>query len=180
MEIYHNGDKYIIKTAAGTYAAGEDLARYPHWRPVVNSHKFAPVATFTKKDFAAFQKTATKIAAGIPNNYFLYDATEGTPRIISYNYDKQSRYAANLTASNVSPFFVGLSAAVVSRVVLTGKNITMYASDESHSILFIDDAISVQYVQFSWPSALADKSSTLLFSYFISSTILPLWWTVWW
>ena len=88
VEIYHNGDKYIIKTAAGTSAAGEDLARYPDWRAVVNSHEFAPVATFSKKDFAAFQKTATKIAAGIPYNLFLYDATEGTPKIISYNYNK--------------------------------------------------------------------------------------------
>lgn len=146
VEIYHNGEKYIIKTAFATSAAGEDLAKYPNWRAVVNSHKFAPVATYSKKNFAEFQKTATKIAAGIPNNFFLYDSTEGTPRIISYNDNKQAKYAANLTASNVSPFFAGLSAAAISRVVMIGKNITMYASDESHSIIFLDDAGGVNLV----------------------------------
>ena len=146
VEIYHNGEKYIIKTAFATSAAGDDLAKYPNWRAVVNSHKFAPVATYSKKNFAEFQKTATKIAAGIPNNFFLYDSTEGTPRIISYNDNKQAKYAANLTASNVFPFFAGLSAAAISRVVMIGKNITMYASDESHSIIFLDDAGGVNLV----------------------------------
>ena len=139
VDIYTDGKRYVIKTAtAAATVDPADLGRYPNWRGCVPSNR-KHVATFTKKEFSNLQKTATKITKDINNSFFVYESCNGAARILSYNESKQSDYNATFDAQDVAPAYAGLSAANLSRLVMTGKTIKMYYENQAQSIIFIDD-----------------------------------------
>ena len=139
VDIYTDGKRYVIKTAtAAATVDPADMGRYPNWRGCVPSNR-KHVATFTKKEFSNLQKTATKITKEINNSFFVYESCNGAARILSYNESKQSIYNATIDAQEVAPAYLGLSAARLSRLVMTGKTIKMYYENQAQSIIFIDD-----------------------------------------
>ena len=139
VEIYTDGKRYVIKTAtAAATVDPADMGRYPNWRGCVPSNR-KHVATFSKKEFSNLQKTATKITKGINDNFFVYESCNGAARILSYNESKQSNYNVTFDAQEVAPAYLGLSAALLSRLVMTGKTIKMYYENQAQSIIFIDD-----------------------------------------
>ena len=139
VDIYTDGKRYVIKTAtAAATVDPADMGRYPNWRGCVPSNR-KHVATFTKKEFSNLQKTATKITKDINDNFFVYESCNGAARILSYNESKQSNYNATFDAQDVAPAYLGLSAAQLSRLVMTGKTIKMYYENQAQSIIFIDD-----------------------------------------
>lgn len=139
VDIYTDGKRYVIKTAtAAATVDPADMGRYPNWRGCVPSNR-KHVATFSKKEFSNLQKTATKITKDINDNFFVYESCNGAARILSYNESKQSNYNATFDAQDVAPAYAGLSAATLSRLVMTGKTIKMYYENQAQSIIFIDD-----------------------------------------
>ena len=139
VDIYTDGKRYVIKTAtAAATVDPADMGRYPNWRGCIPSNR-KHVATFSKKEFSNLQKTATKITKDINDNFFVYESCNGAARILSYNESKQSNYNATFDAQEVAPAYLGLSAAPLSRLVMTGKTIKMYYENQAQSIIFIDD-----------------------------------------
>lgn len=139
VDIYTDGKRYVIKTAtAAATVDPADMGRYPNWRGCIPSNR-KHVATFTKKEFSNLQKTATKITKDINDNFFVYESCNGAARILSYNESKQSNYNATFDAQDVAPAYLGLSAAQLSRLVMTGKTIKMYYENQAQSIILIDD-----------------------------------------
>ena len=139
VDIYTDGKRYVIKTAtAAATVDPADMGRYPNWRGCIPSNR-KHVATFSKKEFSNLQKTATKITKDINDNFFVYESCNGAARILSYNESKQSNYNVTFDAQDVAPAYLGLSAALLSRLVMTGKTIKMYYENQAQSIIFIDD-----------------------------------------
>ena len=139
VDIYTDGKRYVIKTAtAAATVDPADMGRYPNWRGCIPSNR-KHVATFSKKEFSNLQKTANKITKDINENFFVYESCNGAARILSYNESKQSNYNVTFDAQDVAPAYLGLSAALLSRLVMTGKTIKMYYENQAQSIIFIDD-----------------------------------------
>ena len=85
ITIYKSANKYIIKTA--TESAEEIEGNYPNWQNVLKSFKLAPVATFSKKEITALQKTADKITKGMTPRLFVYNSTSGAPILCAVDFD---------------------------------------------------------------------------------------------
>ena len=137
ITIYKNGDKYIIKTATET--ADEIEGKYPNWQNVLNSCKLAPVATFSKKEMSALQKTAAKVTKGIYTPFFVYNSTSGAPVLSAIDFDYNKKNVITASATNVRPAVFGLSSENLARVPVVGTEYTLYYLDRSHFIAFKDN-----------------------------------------
>ena len=137
ITIYKNGDKYIIKTA--TESAEEIEGKYPTWRNLLKSCKLAPVATFSKKEMSALQKTAAKVTKGIYTPFFVYNSTSGAPVLSAIDFDYNKKNVITASATNVRPAVFGLSSENLARVPVVGAEYTLYYLDRSHFIAFKDN-----------------------------------------
>ena len=137
ITIYKNGDKYRIKTA--TESAEEIEGNYPNWQNVLKSFKLAPVATFSKKEITALQKTADKITKGMTPRLFVYNSTSGAPILCAVDFDYNKKNVITASAENVRPAVFGLLYENLARVPVVGAEYTLYYLDRAHYIAFKDN-----------------------------------------
>ena len=137
ITIYKNGDKYIIKTA--TESAEEIEGYYPNWQNVLKSFKLAPVATFTKKEITALQKTADKITKVMTTRLFVYNSTSGAPVLCAVDFDYNKKNVITASAENVRPAVFGMLYENLARVPVVGAEYTLYYLDRAHYIAFKDN-----------------------------------------